>query len=278
MERIKVLSKKFGNKVKPSKRWLKQNIAVVFAVLILLFMISIVMTFYLGSSVFNISPGRDLDAKTWLVFWGSIFSFIGSLFLGMVALVQTKQANKLSKKLINFEEDRNIPIIDIRTDSDIKMLKVNQTEIALQITFDIRRFSKKRKNKTLEQNLSLVLKNVGKTHINFIYLSNFSITEPTKVSPGYMEGNEVLSLAKPIDYCTSEAFIRTDEEFPINILSNYPNDFLSCNNLYIDLEFDLVTINRLNYSQRLQIYATKKGEVYEVIKRYISCANKNILI
>lgn len=132
---LRVLNGQFRNKVKLSKQWLKRNILIIVAILISFLMIALIVTFSFGNSVFNISPARDLDAKTWLVFWGSIFSFIGSLFLGIVVLTQNREANNLSNKLLKLEEERNKPDIII-CESQFSLKWKNKADALLAFLWD----------------------------------------------------------------------------------------------------------------------------------------------
>lgn len=44
--------------------------------------------------------GKNLEKSDWLTFWGGFLSFAGSVALGVVAVIQNKQANDTNKKAI----------------------------------------------------------------------------------------------------------------------------------------------------------------------------------
>ena len=61
----------------------------------------------------NIATGTELDKSDWLSFLGAFLTFIGTMFLGTVALWQNKKANKISERILDLEEAQYLPIIDI---------------------------------------------------------------------------------------------------------------------------------------------------------------------
>lgn len=53
------------------------------------------------------------DAADMLSFYGSILSFLGTIVLGIIAVSQSRQANRLSEKMLKFELSHDLPIVDI---------------------------------------------------------------------------------------------------------------------------------------------------------------------
>ena len=53
------------------------------------------------------------NAADMLSFYGAMLSFIGTVILGLIATNQSRKANELSHKMLELEESRDLPIIDI---------------------------------------------------------------------------------------------------------------------------------------------------------------------
>lgn len=94
----------------------------------LILYICIIVIFLIGVQVlFSIpAPCKWLEAV-----WGAgdFISFIGTISLGLVAIYQTKNANEISFRLLQIEEDRRRPQIDIRAISESKLKKYDRDQL-----------------------------------------------------------------------------------------------------------------------------------------------------
>lgn len=64
-------------------------------------------------------------------FWGAgdFISFVGTISLGLVAVYQTKKANEISSRLLQIEEERRRPQIDIRAISEDKLKQYSRQQL-----------------------------------------------------------------------------------------------------------------------------------------------------
>lgn len=60
---------------------------------------------------------------------GDLISFVGTISLGIVAVYQTKKANEISFRLLQIEEERRRPQIDIRAISEDKLKQYNRQQL-----------------------------------------------------------------------------------------------------------------------------------------------------
>lgn len=68
------------------------------------------------NEIFIIKTNSALwSSSDFLSYYGSLLSFIGATVLGVVALKQSMFANALSERMLNLEESKDIPIIDMYT-------------------------------------------------------------------------------------------------------------------------------------------------------------------
>jgi len=98
----------------------------------------------------NIPAGSGLDKSDWLGFLGGFLAFAGTIFLGIVALIQTEEANDASDRLLKIEEAQYMPIISISG----------------QGAYDF-------ENERVIMNI--VFKNIGKSDISKAYITNDSL-------------------------------------------------------------------------------------------------------
>lgn len=87
-----------------------------------------VVFFLVGVQVlFSIpAPCKWLDA-VWEA--GDLMSFVGTISLGIVAVYQTRKANEISFRLLQIEEERRRPQIDIRAISEDKLKQYNRQQL-----------------------------------------------------------------------------------------------------------------------------------------------------
>ncbi len=94
----------------------------------LILWICIIIIFLFGVQIlFSIpAPCKWLDAV-----WGAgdFISFVGTISLGLVAVYQTKKANEISSRLLQIEEERRRPQIDIRAISEDKLKQYSRQQL-----------------------------------------------------------------------------------------------------------------------------------------------------
>lgn len=85
------------------------------------------------------------DAHDYLLFYGSFLSFLGTVFLGFVALKQNNEANRVNKELMNLnkrmlsiEEAKFMPIIDVT--KALPLIKKNKLDF--ELTFYVENIGK----------------------------------------------------------------------------------------------------------------------------------------
>lgn len=69
-----------------------------------------------------------------LAYFGEILGALGSIFIGIIALTQSEQANRISDRLLQLEEKKNTPFLYIDTSSS-KVDTFNNREIDISIYF-----------------------------------------------------------------------------------------------------------------------------------------------
>ena len=73
-------------------------------------------------------------AQDVLAYFGEILGALGSIFIGVIALAQSKQANKISDRLLQLEEKKNTPylFIDI-TKSSVETFNNHEIDISIYL-------------------------------------------------------------------------------------------------------------------------------------------------
>jgi len=90
--------------------------------------ICIIIFFLVGVQIlFSIpAPCKWLEA-VWDA--GDFISFVGTISLGIVAVYQTRKANEISSRLLQIDEERRRPQIDIRAISEDKLKQYNRQQL-----------------------------------------------------------------------------------------------------------------------------------------------------
>lgn len=90
--------------------------------------ICIIAIFLVGVQIlFSIPAPRKWLEAVWDA--GDFISFVGTIFLGIVAVYQTRKANEISFRLLQIEEERRRPQIDIRAISEDKLKQYNRQQL-----------------------------------------------------------------------------------------------------------------------------------------------------
>lgn len=92
----------------------------------------IIQNFVSENPIINTQARADLDSKTWLLFWGSFLSFIGAIFLGIVAIYQNFSLEETNKMMI-LGSSAHLDIQDypIITDNKIEIHLINRKNIPI---------------------------------------------------------------------------------------------------------------------------------------------------
>lgn len=109
------------------------------------------------------------DAEHVLAYYGEILSFAGTVVLGIVAVWQTQKANDLSKRMLELEEYKNLPMVDLCQINEIPSdLPAGTYQNSLSVTAGGGSLAMKKDNTILHSNggvLAFMLKNVSDTYI-----------------------------------------------------------------------------------------------------------------
>lgn len=99
---------------------------------ILMVAVIIIQNFVSENPIINTQARADLDSKTWLLFWGSFLSFIGAIFLGIVAIYQNFSLEETNKMMI-LGSSAHLDIRDdlIITDDKIEIHLINRKNIPI---------------------------------------------------------------------------------------------------------------------------------------------------
>jgi len=54
-----------------------------------------------------------MNESSWLTFYSGYLSFLGTFFLGYIAYLQTKKMNEQNQRLLNIEEERDMPYVKL---------------------------------------------------------------------------------------------------------------------------------------------------------------------
>lgn len=95
-------------------RWINQHkvMTIVLLVIIVFFPLVVIhVIFKIRVNCYWIKS--EWSAGEVLSYFGEVLSFIGTMVLGYVAIKQTEKSNSLSDKLVQIEEERRMPILDI---------------------------------------------------------------------------------------------------------------------------------------------------------------------
>lgn len=95
-------------------KWIKQHkirMVLILAVIILLPIIVIHFLFKITTDCYWIQA--DWQSGDVLGYFGDVLSFIGTILLGYVAIIQAEKANQLSNELLKIEKNRIKPCLDV---------------------------------------------------------------------------------------------------------------------------------------------------------------------
>lgn len=95
--------------------------------------LSIVVPFVINESYMGNKGYVTLwEAKDVLSYFGSILGALGTIFIGIIALFQSEQANKISDRLLQLEESNNTPFLNIdTTNCRIDTFRINEIDISI---------------------------------------------------------------------------------------------------------------------------------------------------
>jgi hypothetical protein len=138
------------------------------------------------------------DAADMLSFYGSILSFLGTIVLGIIAVSQSRQANRLSERMLKFEESHYLPIVDIvEIINQPQMIPANTYNNSLHLYLNENHFHFNDDNTIADNDGSIavfLLSNVCSSHIISI------IIEDVEKSTIYANGERIETKVKSIAY------------------------------------------------------------------------------
>lgn len=201
------------------------------------------------------APCKWLDA-VWEA--GDFISFAGTIVLGLVSVYQTKKANDISIKLLEIEEERSRPQIDIRVISKDKLRHYNIDQLISASIEGVYVYVDKKWNeeKNSGDNFWFEIKNVkGMDVINIVPITAIAeIIGPngecvsqnkyfvsTSCRPNLIQGNDAVPFLLGLDNIWTK-------------VAQHPNQ-----SLLLSLEFKLMNSDGKEY---LQIVSLKMNNAY----------------
>lgn len=178
------------------------------------------------------APCKWLEAK-WNA--GDIISFAGTIVLGFVAIKQTQHANRISYKLLELENDANIPLLEIKemvgitkykvtTHNDdfdgknvVQELRDTENNVYLGYSFVVKVGEYNQEAKVYCRNYEMHCRYKGKPHIKSFVVKNIRFEcDDELVKEFTLQQNNLMSLTE-------------NEEFPLFFLFVSNSDFLNEN-------------------------------------------------
>ncbi|MDR3586125.1 MAG: hypothetical protein P4L59_12490 [Desulfosporosinus sp.] len=103
----------------------------IFSVVVVLWIILYIIYYefdkYPVPKLFSFATRPDIEPKDWLTFWGSFFSFIGTMTLGIVAFTQNERLNQKNRKLEEYKfAQENCSIIYPRNLTRMRLFNVTE--------------------------------------------------------------------------------------------------------------------------------------------------------
>ena len=178
----------------------KKQIIILIAVTVVLFFAGILFIVYWEFAkypipkTFNTRP--DVEPKDWLQFWGSFLTFIGTVALGSVTVIQANYANKMNKRLVDFENNKMRPYVKINKENIVMAVSKdtmslsdsfqrNKGDNSLYFEGNCRYESEKQDSGRVVYFYPLVMgfrfsmTNIGNSPISFIRFNRFSVLDGT---------------------------------------------------------------------------------------------------
>lgn len=213
----------------------------------------------------GILPNTAFSASDSLTFYGTVLAFVGTMVLGLIAVWQSKNANKISKQLLEISVEPYIPFIDLVATNmalfrafDFKdMIKIGLEDYSY-ILFD----EDKNVKDCDSYAHAFIIKNIRPNDIVDLYITDVNIRTIfsngkslgerhfTKVNNSVnnrIESNSwvpfvITGLPDPYGFSVD---LKDEEKL---IAEGYTNP-----TLVIEFEFELINILGKKYSQRLKI-------------------------
>ncbi len=178
----------------------KQFIISIAIVTIFLFFTGLVFIFYSEFAKYPIpktfKTRDDVEPKEWLSFWANFLTFIGTVTLGLVTVIQSNYANKTNKRLVEFENNKMRPYVKIIKENFI--MAISKDTLSLSDNFqrikgdsslyfegNCRYQSKKQDSERVVYGYPLVMGlrfnivNIGNSPISFIRFKRFIVLDGT---------------------------------------------------------------------------------------------------
>ncbi len=208
--------------------WIKANkvITIVVLVLITLIPLLIILAYWVGRNYGGIPS--DFDANSILAYWGAVLAFGGTVYLGYVA-------NSQNARLIEIEEHRQKPIIDLQP---LKRYEFEQELLVIKEMDQVASKSKETKYKTYY----FICKNISDQFISDIKLTEYTI----------FYNSEAIITKREINSWSFNSTLGPGQERYLQIAlimddnSQRPNAFT--------FEFELLAVGRRAYLEKIWFF------------------------
>lgn len=128
------------------------------------------------------------DAEHVLAYYGEILSFAGTVVLGIIAVWQTRKANDLSEHMLNLEENKSVPMVDLCQINEIPSgLPKGTYQNSLKATVGDKHLAMKEDNTILYSDgdvLAFAVRNISDTYITSLEIADIQYV-------AYENGREV---------------------------------------------------------------------------------------
>ena len=276
--------------------WVKNNKK--FTLIILLGMIFFPIFFchiiFKIPSPFNLL-NHEFESGDLLGYFGNILSFIGTVFLGYVAICQTERANSISNELAELEWKKRQPCLDIGGNQAYNLYidpgAIEKCNKKYGINdFKIRPYYINKNNRTgIITTIAVMvidIKNTGGSDIRNIFVKSNYCYLSTRLPEGYdecdvfgIEGDTYIKQgeSKRLFIEFQQELDVENENFDFDEIISWVND----NKLMIpafDFDLQLITTDEIKYNENLVCTTSipyidyKKNEV----KRYLSSVSINV--
>ena len=128
------------------------------------------------------------NAADVLGYYGTILSFVGTVVLGIIAVWQTRKANDLSEHMLNLEENKSVPMVDLCQINEIPSgLPKGTYQNSLKATVGDKHLAIKEDNTILYSDgdvLAFAVRNISDTYITSLEIADIQYV-------AYENGREV---------------------------------------------------------------------------------------
>lgn len=213
--------------------------------------------FYLVGSLFEGIP-TTINAGEALGFWGSLLTFIGTVTLGIIALVQNSKIAKINNDLIRLQAQEYLPILQVCNFSILNVesnkninknksiskqtrIDTNESRYTLNIldNYDSTKYD-------FDTQLRFSLKNISRAKISKMNLTNVE----------YYFANQNGSIDTKKDYNSISTLLLPNLKTNISIYfyyQEYPKNFTKDDFINLKLTLEIICIDKSTSKQTLDV-------------------------